>query len=132
MARQVAAGNEIITPASVPAIASGRGTAWWVVDPETGTVRDEHESGRHAEFAEYSNQNAQTVGYAERFRRFACAASRPIMLATTLWYFGSGFGSDAANLLEEVASAAEAAEAAEENRRRGEEARAAACSGAGG
>ncbi len=128
VARQLAAGNHVLTPSSVPAVASGRGTAWWSVDPDTGVVRDEHESGRHSEFAEYSNQNAQTVGYAERFRRFACSASRPIMLAATLWWFGSGFDPSAGALLDEVATAAEAAEA---NRRRGEEARQAACAGAG-
>lgn len=109
-------------------MASGRGTAWWSIDPRTGVIRDEHESGRHWEFAEYTANNARTVGYAERFRRFACSVSRPIMLAATLWWFGSGFDPAAGSLLEELATAAETAEA---NRRRGEEARQAACAGAG-
>jgi hypothetical protein len=128
IARRLAAGHTVITPASAPTLGPRRGTAWWVVDPTTGIIRDEHESGRHATTAEHATHNARTVGYAERFRRLSCRMVGPVMLAATLWYFGSGYSADAATLLEEVATMTEAAE---ENRRRGEAAREAACAGAG-
>jgi hypothetical protein len=98
------------------------------VDPATGTIRDEHGSGRHAVTAEHASGNARTVGYAERFRRLSCRMVGPVMLAATLFYFGSGFSADAAELVDSVATMTEAAE---ENRRRGEAAREAACTGAG-
>lgn len=129
IARQLAAGNHVITPTRVPDQTSALGTAWWVLDPRTGVIRDEHQSGRHMAAVDYANQNREVVGRAERFRRFACRATRPLMFAATLWWFGSGFDPAAGELLDEVATAAETAEA---NRRRGEEARGAACSGTGG
>jgi hypothetical protein len=128
ISRQLAAGNTIITPGRAPALGAERATAWWVVDPATGTVRDEHESGRHAVSADHATGNARTVGYAERFRRVSCRMVGPVMLAATLFYFGSGFGADAAELIDSIATMTEAAE---ENRRRGEAAREAACTGAG-
>ena len=36
IARQLAAGNTVITPASAPAVGSDRGAAWWVVDRRRG------------------------------------------------------------------------------------------------
>ncbi|MET0773368.1 MAG: hypothetical protein ABWZ82_09805 [Candidatus Limnocylindrales bacterium] len=128
IARQLAAGNTVITPASAPALGSERGTAWWVVDPTTGYIRDEHESGRHAVMGDHATHTARTVGWSERFRRVSCRMVGPVMLAATLWYVGSGFSTDSATLLEEVATMTEAAE---ENRRRGEAAREVACAGAG-
>jgi hypothetical protein len=128
IARQLAEGKVVIAPASAPALDGDRATAWWVVDPSTGIVRDEHETGRHAAATEYAGQNARTVSYAERYRRLSCRLVGPVMLAATLFYFGSGFSADAAELVDSVATMTEAAE---ENRRRGEAAREAVCTGAG-
>jgi hypothetical protein len=126
--RQLVAGNTVIAPESAPVLGAERGIAWWVVDATTGRIRDEHASGRHSVSAEHATSNARTVGYAERFRRLSCRMVGPVMLAATLFYVGSGFSAESAELIDSVATMTEAAE---ENRRRGEAAREAACAGAG-
>lgn len=50
---RLAAGETVVVPSLVP-IVDGRGVlAWYVVDPVTGLVRDEHENGRHTAIVEY-------------------------------------------------------------------------------
>lgn len=128
IARHLSDGAQILTPARAPERGSTRATAWWVIDPVTGLVRDQHESGRHGPFVEYSGQNARTVGWAERFRRASCRALGPLVVAAGIVFALGGATGDSAQLAKALAKTAQAAE---ENRRRGEQARKIACAGSG-
>lgn len=52
MEDRLAAGLHLLTPSRVPAIDGIERTAWWLIDPVSGVVRDEHEDGRHQQLTE--------------------------------------------------------------------------------
>jgi hypothetical protein len=72
MADRLDAGHWLLAPEEPPA----DGTAWWYVDPHTGLVRDEHESGRHAELVEKTTITARIL----RVKNTVCRYGRTVGL----------------------------------------------------
>ncbi|HKZ92864.1 MAG TPA: hypothetical protein VJZ50_12065 [Candidatus Limnocylindrales bacterium] len=72
-----------------PAAPAADGTAWWYVDPRTGLVRDEHESGRHSA-AEDIIVRSQALSRTERIRRFACRVAMPAAIAASIIFTLAG------------------------------------------
>jgi hypothetical protein len=123
MGQRLAAGDALLTPASAPLVNGVERTAWWVVDRQTGVVRDEHESGRHTVAAEETGATTRAVTWMDRFRRLGCrVAGVAVVVGTLTMVNGSKEGFDL------VKNVAKAAEQAADNRRRTEQARKAACS----
>jgi hypothetical protein len=125
--RRLAEGQWVVTPARVPSSGDRRETAWWVVDPATGRIRDEHETGRH--MAEYAKTNEPVPSWAERMRDVACRVTRPAIAVASILFAVTSGNPDTAGLAKSIAKAGQTAE---ENRKRGEEARKIACLGKGG
>jgi hypothetical protein len=66
-------------------------TAWWLVDPDTGAVRDEHESGRHQASVEYGGQTGTKESTTwSRFCAFANSMRTPIFIAAIALYAATG------------------------------------------
>ncbi|MFN8518706.1 MAG: hypothetical protein U0667_04780 [Chloroflexota bacterium] len=124
---RLASGDRILTPTRVPTVGDRQATAWWVIDPVTGLIRDEHESGRH--MAEYAKTNEPVPSWAERMRAVACRAVGPAIVAASLLFAVTGGDPNVGSLLGKVAKAGQMAE---ENRKKGEQARKIACLGSGG
>ena len=119
-------GALVLTPAAVPAAVGSRATAWWLIDPGSGLVRDEHQSGRHAAMGEYTGTNATPAIGADRFRRMMCRVGGVVVVAVGVLALGypAGTGTATGDLVKQFGKAAELAD---ENRRRGEFARMLAC-----
>lgn len=125
---RLAEGFAVLAPASAVAIDGRNVLVWWTIDPKTGLVRDEHESGRHSEMVEYEETNKPALTVADRFRRLACSIVRPLALAGSILFAISGGGSGG----DVVKAAVKIATAADENRKKGEAAKKIACLGQGG
>lgn len=122
------AGYAVLAPATAPRVGDEAVIAWLTVDPGTGLVRDEHQSGRHAAAVEYQINTSRSISTWERFRRFSCAVMRPVVVAGALVYGATG-GAAGGDLLKVVAKTAQAAA---ENRKKTEAAAKIACSGGSG
>jgi len=84
MGRALAAGRRILTPAVAPSLYGTARTAWFAIDPVTGIVRDEHDSGRHSGMTEdVSNRTAGPSGW-QKFCTFAERIGRPVALTIAL------------------------------------------------
>jgi len=80
----LAAGRRILTPAVAPSLYGTARTAWFAIDPVTGIVRDEHDSGRQSGMTEdVSNRTAGPSGW-QRLCAFVGRISRPVALAGML------------------------------------------------
>jgi hypothetical protein len=123
MTQRLAGGLALLTPSIAPTANGSTGTAWWTIDPATGVVRDEHESGRHSQTVEYSGNTERSLTMGERFRRIACKITGPVVIAASLIFAATG-GDVGADVLKGMAKAAQMAE---ERRREGEKARQIAC-----
>jgi hypothetical protein len=89
--KRLADGYGAISPQSAPTIDGATATAWWLIDPVTGTIRDEHESGRHQVLPERAAKECQSVGWAVKFRRLHRAITIVMTLgAATLMASGQG------------------------------------------
>lgn len=67
--RQLAQGNRLLVPATAPERDGRRGLAWWVIDPVAGTIRDEHQSGRHTALPEEGRQTSEASAWSRHYRR---------------------------------------------------------------
>jgi hypothetical protein len=123
MGQRLDAGLSLLTPSVAPTADGTTRTAWWTVDPSTGVVRDEHESGRHSQTVEYSGTTERSLTMGERFRRIACKITGPVVIAASLVFVATG-GQIGGDVLKNVAKTAQLTE---ERRRQGEEARKIAC-----
>ena len=52
LGERVAAGYTAVVPATPPTVGKASATSWFLIDPVTGIVRDQHENGRHTEYGE--------------------------------------------------------------------------------
>ena len=77
-------GYSLLTPSQAPSIGGLSQTAWFVIDPATGVVRDEHESGRH-QMGEEAPQQGNALARTETTRKTTCAASKGWFLAIALF-----------------------------------------------
>ncbi len=126
MAQRLREGDLLLTPASVPEEAGVSQTAWWVVDPLTGVVRDEHESGRH-QVGENAVEDQTAVRAAKAYEPMSCRLGGVLVLAAFLLTVGlPGLQSPPAQL---IGAIAKTYAAAEKNRQAGEAALKIACRG---
>ncbi len=126
MSARLADGYTLVTPATAPAVYGKAKTAWWLVDPVTGAVRDEHESGRHQANVEYGGTNATTESSTwSRFCAFANSMRTPIFIAAVALYAATGgeSGGGAISAINKIAQGREA------QRKAGEKALQIACPG---
>jgi hypothetical protein len=123
MTLRLDAGHRLLVPASAPSVGESRALAWWVIDPRTGAVRDEHETGRHTAVTENQAQLHWSVRAMQHMRKVGCAVVGPVAIAGAALFLVSGgtVGGDAAKFGVKVA------EAREKNRRAGEVARQISC-----
>ena len=119
--------SSLLVPEAPASIDGIEATAWWTVDPVSGVVRDEHESGGHQDTTEYAVKTEQTLTTMERLRRFGCRIARPAATAALVLFLATGASpiSPFFEPLSEVAEAARVAEEAEAARKAAEDA---ACS----
>jgi hypothetical protein len=120
---RLADGYWIVTPATAPGADGVTSLAWWLVDPDTGVVRDEHEQGRHAAVAEYGGQNAQTTSRWQSFCNLAWSIRRGFVVAAAALFIGTGgaAGGDALKAVVKIV------EAQQQNQKAGDEALRIAC-----
>jgi hypothetical protein len=99
-------------------------SAWWLVDPATGIVRDEHESGRHQASAEQASGVSRSVSMMNHFRRLGCRLNKPLAGVFLVLFLttGASSASPVYRPLAAVASAARKAQAAEAQRKAAEQA----------
>ena len=84
-------GDAIVVQAMNLGVLGHGPTMWWVVDPTTGLIRDEAESGRHAAFPEYGESNRPVPGWGDRLRRLMCQMAPPLAaVAVILSVTGGG------------------------------------------
>jgi hypothetical protein len=82
MSDQLQGGASLLALAPDAAHGTGPTTyAFWIVDPRTGTVRDENANGRHTEAGEYGETNEVPVKSASTIRRLACR----VLFAAMVW-----------------------------------------------
>jgi|GEM_PF-2359246 len=91
MTARLRQGYSLLTPAIAPSIYSTARTAWWLVDPITSAIRDEHEDGRHADTAEYGGTTVRTTSKWQRFCDLAWRLRTPIFLAAIALAGVTGF-----------------------------------------
>jgi hypothetical protein len=127
MSMRLAEGYSLLTPAVAPSVDGESRTAWWLIDPETGVVRDEHESGRHGTTEELVD-NATALQQRDKFCRFAAAINKPLIAAMVALYMLTG-SPEAGSALKQWAKIAQLIE---ENRKKGKKALDIACLGTGG
>lgn len=101
-------GFALLAPERPVVVDGEEATAWWTVDPVSGVVRDEHESGLHAESAEYSITTSRSISMMDRFRRLGCSIARPVAGVALVLFLatGAGGGSPLYTPLSAVSSAA--------------------------
>jgi len=124
MASRSKQGFAVVAPTKAPITAAGVSkTAWWYVDPSTGTVRDEHENGRHDTLVERTAPEQKTASNMERLRNFGCKIAKPVVIAASAIFLLTG-GVEGKDLLKAIAKTAEGYD---KNRERGEKALKIAC-----
>jgi hypothetical protein len=122
MGERLGAGYSLLTPASAPSAGGSTSTAWWVIDPSTGIVRDEHESGRHADLTTYSGNTSRALSSAQKFCRFGRSLGAAIVFAVAVFISAMG-----GKIPSGIKAVAKTATAAYEQRRRGKKAVDIAC-----
>jgi hypothetical protein len=111
MSARLADGYTLVTPATAPALYGIAKTAWWLVDPVTGAVRDQHESGRHQANVEYGGTSATKESTTwSRFCAFANSMRTPIFIAAVALYAATGgqTGGGAISAINKIAQGREA------------------------
>ncbi len=121
---RLAEGFSVLTPERPADFGDRSATAWWLVDPANGLVRDEHETGMHAETSEYAGQLSRSLTPMQRLRQFGCAVARPAAGMMMLLFVATGASSASPvyRPLAAVVSASRKAQAAENARKAAEQA----------
>jgi len=127
MQARLAQGYSLLVPPAPVTVGDGAATAWWLIDPASGIIRDEHENGLHTESTEYTILEGRTLTTMERFRRFGCRVARPVATAAMLLFMATG-ASPVSPLFEPLSEVAEAATKAAESEAERKAAEDAACS----
>jgi hypothetical protein len=91
MTVRLADGYTLLTPATAPALYGTARTAWFLVDPASGVVRDEHENGRHPANVEYGGQTARTTSKWQKFCNLAFRLRAPLLVASIALAGATGF-----------------------------------------
>jgi hypothetical protein len=121
------AGYSLLTPATAPAAYGTAKTAWWVIDPATGLVRDEHESGRHQDDTEVGGTNTQVSTQRGRFCAFAQAIHKPLLIAAFVLAASTGFNPESTGKF--LNALLKTGDAISEQRKKAEQALQLACPG---
>ena len=127
MRARLVQGFSLLVPPVPVTVGDGAATAWWLIDPTSGIIRDEHENGLHTESTEYTILEGRTLTTMERFRRFGCRVARPVATAAMLLFMATG-ASPVSPLFEPLSEVAEAATKAAESEAERKAAEDAACS----
>ncbi len=80
-------GFRLVTPSTAPSVDGITRTAWYVIDPSTGLVRDEHESGRHVDISEEAGEQGEAASLLGKARKLVCTLGNKWNMAVVI--FGS-------------------------------------------
>ena len=84
MSAYLARGASLLEPVPEVAQAGGPPYAFWIVDPASGTLRDENAFGRHADAVEDPVLNEEVaIKPVPRWRIIACRIAAGVMIAVT-------------------------------------------------
>jgi hypothetical protein len=84
MSADLARGDSLLEPVPAVAQAGGPPYAFWIVDPASGTLRDENAVGRHQEAAEDAEVTEEVaIKPVSKWRIIACKIAAAVMIAAT-------------------------------------------------
>jgi len=128
MSLRLTQGLSLLVPARAVLIEGASVSAWWVIDPATGSVRDETQDGRHAPAGESVPLWKRAHKWAQTYCPVGLKIAKATMLSAALLGVGSGVHVPPTEFLRGVG---ESLEVREKTRKLVEEAATTACQGVG-
>jgi hypothetical protein len=84
MSAYVARGDSLLEPVPKVAQSGGPPYAFWIVDPASGTLRDENAAGRHQDLPEDAEVTEEVaIKPVSKWRIIACKVAAAVMIAAT-------------------------------------------------
>jgi hypothetical protein len=83
IANHLSGGASLLAPSTDTGLGGGPPYAFWIIDPATGTLRDENVFGRHQELGEEAETDEAAIKTTSKWKSLACRIAVGIMIAVT-------------------------------------------------